>query len=94
MRMALSSSRMKSLFYNRIYNALQTEFSPEISGAPSYNPQATVEWQKLASAISEIAADIVSELQNSAEVKPGIGLTASGAAGAVSGETVEPGKIT
>lgn len=92
--MALNAQTLKTLFYNRIYAGLQTQFGPEIAGSPSYQPQADKEWGKLAEAISGIAADIVNQIQTSAEVKAGIDVLVQTSTGPATGNTKSPGKIT
>ena len=97
-KMPLVAEKLKSALKTRIYNALEKEFSKDSKD----NPKAKEHWQKMASAISEIAEDIVNTLQQDAQVSagipiivnPGIG-TASGGATVTpgAGMTSSPGKI-
>ena len=85
---------MRSLFYNRIYNNLKTQFGPSVQAGSGYEPTADLQWQKMANAIADIAIDIVSEIKSSAEVKVGIDVQGTSATGGpVTARTVSPGKI-
>lgn len=72
-----------------IYNGLKAQFSPATSKGDQYDPVADAHWQKLAEAISGIAADIVTEIITNAQVMPGIPTAGSPA----SHTSVAPGKI-
>lgn len=87
--MAMDASGLKSKLKDRIYNGLKAEFGSSASSAQSYSPIADEHWMKIASAISGIAADIVLEITQNADVIPGIP-TAGGPSSQV---TVAPGKI-
>ena len=91
--MALSSSSMRSLFYNRIYNNLRDKFGPAVQVSAGYPPIADEYWQKLASCIADIAIDLVSEIKTNAQVQQGIDVKVSGSSGDSVGSTVAPGRI-
>lgn len=84
--MGLSSSGMKSKFKKRIYNGLKREFSGAAAKGAGFPDVADEFWEKLASAVADIAEDLVDELQSNAQVAPGIPLGP--------GVTGGPGKIT
>lgn len=88
--MAMDPAGLKSKLKERIYNGLKAQFSSSASQGQGYTPIADEHWQKMAEAISGIAADIVLEIQTNAMVMPGIP-TAGGPSNQV---TVAPGKIT
>lgn len=99
--MPLVAAKLKSALQTRIYNAFEKEFSNESKD----NPKAKESWKKMASAISEIAEDIVAALQQDAQIAAGISImvspgipTAGSPAAQVttapgSGVTTAPGKI-
>jgi len=66
--MPLIAAKLKSAIKTRVYNALEKEFSSDAKD----NPKAKEYWKKLASAISEMAEDIVDTLQQDAQVAAGI----------------------
>jgi hypothetical protein len=84
--MPLIGPTLKSKFKDTILSALKKEF-----GSSELDPSLV----KIASAVSEIAADIVDALHNDAMVAPGISIVGVGGGipGPVSGATVAPGKI-
>ena len=83
--MALSSSKLKREMQQRIANGLARVFSSAVAQASGYPPIAASAWNELADAISDIAIDIVNDIQNDAEVLPGISTP--------TGPTNGPGKI-
>ena len=85
--MALSSADLKAKMQLRIKNGLQRVFSAAVSQGTGYPPIAQEAWDELADAISDAAYSIVEEIQQNAEVLPGIPL------GAPNSTTVGPGKI-
>jgi hypothetical protein len=92
--MALSGSVMKSAFQSTIYAGLKRVFASEVAQASDYTSVAEAQWEKLADALSDIAVDIVTQIQTDAEVAPGIAVSTTGSASAQTGTTTAPGKIT
>lgn len=84
--MPMDPSGLKSKIKARVHDGLKAQFGSAVGLGASYPPIADVYWEKLAEAISGIAADIVTEITTNAEVKEGIP-TKEG------GPTVAPGKI-
>lgn len=93
--MPMNPDGLKSKLKERIYNGLKKEFSSSASKGADYQPVADEYWEKLATAISGIAADIVMEITQNAEVLSGIQVVGAGGGvpGPMSGATVSPGKI-
>jgi hypothetical protein len=91
--MALVGPEMKAKLESRIHEGLKRVFSSEVSGGTGYSAVADAQWAKMADAISDIALDIVNEIQQNAEVVPGIAVATTGSASAQAGATVAPGKI-
>jgi tRNA A37 threonylcarbamoyltransferase TsaD len=87
--MAMQPSALKSKMKETIYNGLKAQFGSSASKGKNYNPVADEQWQKLAEAISGIAADIIMEIVQNAQVLPGIPTAGSPAAQT----SVAPGKI-
>ena len=87
--MAMDPAGLKSKIKDRIYNGLKAEFGSPASSAEGYSPIADEHWQKLATAISGIAVDIVLEITQNGTVLAGIP-TAGGPNAQV---TIAPGKI-
>lgn len=93
--MPLVGAEMKSKFKSTIHDGLKRVFSSAVSAGDGYPPIADAQWELLADAISDIAMDIVNEIQQNAEVVPGqqvVGV-GGGVPGPVTGATVSPGKI-
>jgi hypothetical protein len=93
--MPLVGVAIKSKFKDTIYSGLKREFSAAVSQGQGYPPVADEFWLKLASAISDIAMDLVDEMHSNAQVLPGqqvVGV-GGGIPGPVTGATVSPGKI-
>ena len=88
--MAMDPNRLKAKLQDRIYNGFKAEFSSSASQGSQYSPVADEQWMKMAKAISGIAADIVMEIIQNAQVTPGIP-TAGGMTNQV---TVAPGTIS
>jgi hypothetical protein len=86
--MALNPAGLKSKMKNTIYNGLKAQFSASAAEGVNYTPEADAQWQKMAEAISGIAADIVTEIVTDAEVAPGIPVNGT------TFMTAAPGKIT
>lgn len=91
--MPLVSSAMKAKFKDTIFQGLKREFRVELSRGEKYSPIAEEMLLKIASAVSDIAADIVSEIQSNAQVVPGIPVATKGSQTAQVGTTTGPGKI-
>jgi hypothetical protein len=87
--MPLEANAMKAKFKDRIYQGLKREFQSEISKGKDFQPDAEKMLLKIASAVSDIAMDIVQELQTNAQVAPGQAVVTSMGPGS----TVSPGKI-
>lgn len=87
--MPMDPAGLKAKMKDRIYNGLKAQFSPATSQGTNYTPVADEHWQKMAEAISGIAADIVLEITQNAQVAPGIPTAGSPA----SQTSVAPGKI-
>lgn len=99
--MPLIGPSIKSRFKTTIYNGLKKNFSAAASKGTGFPAVADEFWMKLADAISDIAADLVDEMHNNAQVVPGQSVTVnvvtvgspSTQSGPGSGVTVSPGKI-
>lgn len=88
--MPMDPAGLKSKMKERIYNGLKAQFSGEAGKGTNYTPEADAMWQKMAEAISGVAADIVMEITQNAQVMPGIPT----AGGPTNQATVAPGKIS
>lgn len=88
--MPMQPAALKSKMKETIYNGLKAQFGGEAAKGQSYTPEADAMWQKMAEAISGIAADIVMEIVQNAQVMPGIPT----AGGPTNQTTVAPGKIS
>ena len=88
--MPMQPAALKSKMKETIYNGLKAQFGGEASKGQNYTPEADAMWQKMAEAISGIAADIVMEIVSNAQVMPGIPT----AGGPTNQTTVAPGKIS
>lgn len=88
--MAMQPAALKAKMKMTIYNGLKAQFSGAAGTGQQYTPIADAQWEKLAEAISGIAADIVLEIVTNAQVTPGIPTAGGPAAQA----TVAPGKIS
>ncbi len=91
--MALNSNEMKSRFEATIYAGLVRVFSSDVAQGQGYPPIAEQAWHQLADALSDIAMDIVNEIQENAQVQVGIQVETTGNAEAQAGQTVTLGKI-
>lgn len=87
--MAMAPAALKSKMKETIYNGLKAQFGSAAAQGEQYSSIADEQWQKMAEAISGIAADIVMEITNNAQVLPGIPT----AGGPTNQATVAPGKI-
>ena len=83
--MALDAEKLKGELKERIHAALIREF-PEVTAVPGYAGESDKYWVKLAAAISDVAIDIVNDIQSDAEVMPGIATSDMAV-------TIAPGKI-
>lgn len=88
--MPMQPAALKSKMKETIYNGLKAQFSSSAGQGQAYSPIADEQWMKMAEAISGIAADIVMEIVQNAQVLPGIPTAGSPAAQV----TVAPGKIS
>lgn len=88
--MPMMPAALKSKMKETIYNGLKAQFGSSAGEGESYSPIADAQWQKLAEAISGIAADIVMEITQNAMVNPGIPT----AGGPTNQATVAPGTIS
>lgn len=84
---------MKQKLESRIYAGLARVFGPEVGQGTNYPPEAQRQWHMIADAISDIAMDIVTEIQSNAEVVPGQQVVTNGGPSTQTGATVSPGKI-
>lgn len=91
--MPLVAAAMKAKMQTRIHQGLKRTFSPAVNQGKDYSGIAEEFWEKLADAISDIAMDVVSEIQQNAEVVPGQQVTTQGGPTNQAGQTVSPGKI-
>jgi hypothetical protein len=93
--MALNASNMKALMQSRIHAGLQRVYSSYVAkGGSNYPPIADEMWALLADAISDIAMDVVEQIQDTAEVVPGQQVQTTDSAGdSGTGQTISPGKI-
>jgi hypothetical protein len=91
--MPLVGPEMKAKFQSRIHAGLSRVFSPDVGQGTNYPPIADPMWAKLADAISDIAMDIVDEIQQNAQVVPGQQVITNGGPTTQAGQTVSPGKI-
>lgn len=88
--MPMNPAGLKAKMKTTIYNGLKSQFGSSAGKGQNYTAVADEQWQKMAEAISGIAADIVMEIVQNAQVMPGIPT----AGGPSSQTTVAPGKIT
>lgn len=88
--MPMQPAALKSKMKETIYNGLKAQFSGETGQGTNYTAAADPMWEKMAEAISGIAADIIMEITQNAQVMPGIPT----AGGPASQATVAPGKIS
>ena len=88
--MPMQPAALKAKMKMTIYNGLKAQFGGAAGQGQQYAPIADEQWQKMAEAISGIAADIVMEIVTNAQVLPGIPTAGSPAAQV----TVAPGKIS
>lgn len=91
--MALSGSALKAKMRATIKAGLEREFGSEIQKGKDYSPIAQAQWEKMASAIADIAVDIVTAITTQAEVVPGIPVATVGGPSNQAGATTGPGKI-
>jgi hypothetical protein len=85
----MQPAALKSKMKETIYNGLKAQFGGDAAQGTNYTPVADAQWQKMAEAISGIAADIIMEITSNAQVLPGIPT----AGGPTNQATVAPGKI-
>lgn len=88
--MPMDPAGLKAKMKDRIYNGLKAQFSSAAGQGSNYTSVADSQWEKMAEAISGIAADIVMEITSNAQVNPGIPTAGSPS----SQVTVAPGKIS
>jgi hypothetical protein len=69
--MPMVASDLQSKFYNTIYNNLKSQMGSTAQQGTDYEATADQFWQKLATALSAVAVDIVTEIQQNATVVPG-----------------------
>lgn len=91
--MPMNPSALKSKIKQTVYNGLKAQFGSAAGKGKDYTGVADEQWQKMAEAISGIAADIIAEIQNNAQVMPGIGVATAGSPAAQTGATTSPGQI-
>jgi len=87
--MPMQPDALKAKMKQTIYNGLKKEFSSSAAMGTDYTSVADAQWEKMANAISGIAADIIMEITTNAMVLPGIPTAGSPA----SQVTVAPGQI-
>lgn len=94
--MPMVPSALKSKMKATIYDGLKAQFGGATGEGKEYTGVADPMWEKMAEAISGIAADIVMEITTNAMVMPGIAIVGvgGGVPGPVSGATSAPGKIS
>lgn len=92
--MPLQGPEMKQKFQTRIHSGLARVFGSDAAAGAGYPAIADPFWTKLADAISDIAMDVVNEIQQNAEVMPGQAVVTAGGPSSQAGTTVSPGKIT
>lgn len=93
--MPLIAPAIKNKFKLRIYNSLKREFASSSAKAKEYPMASDEQWLKMANAISDIAFDIVEEIQTNAMVVPGQVVAGAPPVPGVpiSGATTSPGNI-
>jgi tRNA A37 threonylcarbamoyltransferase TsaD len=93
--MPMDPQALKSKMKQTIYNGLKKEFNSSASQGDGYSSVADENWLKIASAVSEIAADIIMEITTNAQVLSGISSVGVGGGipGPVQVTSVSPGKI-
>jgi hypothetical protein len=91
--MALNSASMKAAFQTRIAAGLSRVFSSEVGLAAGYSAISAAQWAKMADAISDIAMDIVTQIQTEAQVLPGQAVVTVGSPTTQTGATTTPGTI-
>lgn len=94
--MPMQPAALKSKMKATIYSGLKAQFGGAVSKGSDYKAEADPMWEKMAEAISGIAADIILEIVTNAMVMPGIAITGVGGGipGPVAGATSAPGKIS
>ena len=94
--MPMQPDALKAKMKATIYNGMKAQFGGEVSKGAQYQAAADPMWEKMAEAISGIAADIVMEIVTNAMVMPGIAVVGAGGGvpGPMSGATTSPGKIS
>jgi hypothetical protein len=85
----MDPSGLKAKMKATIHNGLKAQFGGDAAKGKDYSGIADAQWEKMAEAISGIAADIVMEIVSNAQVLPGIPT----AGGPTNQATVAPGKI-
>ena len=91
--MPLVATEIKSKFQSRIHDGLRRVFQADVSEGKEYDAVADAQWAKIADAISDIAMDLVTEIQTNAQVLPGQQVLTAGSPTTQSGTTISPGKI-
>lgn len=86
--MPMVAAGLKAKMKSTIEAGLAKNF-PDVSGTAQYGGVSKEMWTKIADAISDIAADIVLEIQTNAQVLPGIPT----AGGPTNQSTIAPGQI-
>lgn len=87
--MPLSGATLKAQMKTTIKAGLQREFADAVAEGEGYSAEADAQWEKLASAVADIAVDIVTAITTQAQVAPGIAVTTP----AGPGVTTSPGQI-
>jgi hypothetical protein len=78
-----------------IFSGLQAQFQSDAAQAyPPYPAEVTVYFNKLATAISQIAAPLVTHLVANIMVNPGQAVVVAGIEGPEAGSTISPGTIS
>jgi uncharacterized lipoprotein YajG len=91
--MALVGPALKAKMKKSIEDGLAREFG-DVSATEGYGGVSKAQWSKIASAISDIALDIVEEITTKAQVDAGISVATAGSPAAHTGATISPGKIS
>ena len=84
--MPMDPVALKAKMKTTIQAGLAKNFG-DVSGTSGYGSISAAQWEKIADAVSGIAADIVTEITTNAEVLPGIAITP------IVGPTIGTGQI-
>lgn len=89
----LDGNALKAKMSERIFEGLKRVYT-KVDATANYSSVVEAQWRSMADAISDIALDIVADIQQNAQVNPGISVVTSGGPSTQSGSTITPGTIS